>query len=74
MKAKPSEWLRLIFSLMGYAFAILALVMIMNLTGDCAPEAKDCGETSRQLSFAVLALGAAWLVYLVVQFLRDHKS
>jgi hypothetical protein len=74
MKAKPSDWLRLTLPLLGYAVATIALSLMMNLTGDCGSAVQNCGETARRLSFVVLALGAAWLVYLVVRFVRDHKS
>ena len=74
MNAKPSDWLRLGLSLLGYAGATIALAMFMNITGDCGPDVKNCGNTARQLSFVVLALGAAWLVYLVVAFIREHRS
>jgi hypothetical protein len=74
MKATPSEWLRLGLSVVGCAVAAIALSLMMNLTGDCGPEVENCGETARQLSFVVLALGAAWLVYLVARFVRDHSK
>lgn len=73
MKAKPSGWLRLGLSLLGYAVATVALSLMMNLTGDCEPGVEKCGETARRLPFAVLALGAAWLVYLVIRFVRGHR-
>ena len=74
MNAKPSDWLRLALSLLSYGVATIALSLIMNLTGDCGPEVQNCGETARQLSFVVLALGAVWLGYLVVRFVRDHRA
>ena len=74
MNAKPSDWIRLFLSMFGYAAATFALALMMNMTGDCGYEVQDCGETARQLSFVVLALGALWLVYLVVQFVRDHRA
>ena len=73
VNAKPSDWLRLGLTLLLYAVATIALALMMNFTGDCGPDVQDCGETARKLSFVVLALGAAWLVYLVVRFVRDHK-
>ena len=73
MNAKPSDWLRLCLSLVGYAVAIIALSLMMSLTGDCGPGVENCGETARRLSFVVLAFGTAWLVYLVVRFVRDHR-
>ena len=74
MRAKSTDWVRLALSLLGYAVATIALALIMNVTGDCGPDVQNCGETSRRLSFGVLAVGAAWLVYLVVRFVRDHKA
>ena len=74
MNAKPSDWIRLILSLLGYAAAAFALALLMNRTGDCGYEVQDCGETARRLSFVVLALGVAWLSYLVVRFVHDHRA
>jgi hypothetical protein len=74
MNAKPSDWLQLFLSMLGYAAATFALALLMNATGDCGYEVHNCGETSRRLSFVVLALGAAWLIYLVVRFVRDHRA
>jgi hypothetical protein len=74
MNATPSDWVGLFLSLLGSAVATIALALLMNLTGDCGGGVQNCGDTARQLSLAVLALGAAWLVYLVVSFLRRHTS
>ena len=74
MKATPSDWLRLFLSMLGYAAAAFALALMMNMAGDCGYEVQNCGETARQLSFVVLALGALWLIYLVVRFVRDHRA
>ena len=74
MNAKLTDWLRLCLSLLGYAVAAFAVSLVMNLTGDCGPGVENCGETARWLSFVVLALGAAWLVYLVVRFVRHHRA
>ncbi len=73
MNAKPSDWLRLGLSLLGYGVATIALFFVMNLTGDCGPGVHNGGETARRLSFVVLALGAAWLVYLVVRFVSGYR-
>jgi hypothetical protein len=74
MNATPSDWLRLGLSLVGYGIATIALSLMMNLTGDCGPGVEDCGETARRLSFVVLGLGAAWLIYLIVRFVRHHRA
>ena len=69
-KASASDWLRLLISMTGYALAAFALALLLNFPGDCAPEVTDCGAGRRKASFVVLGLGAAWLVYLLVRFLR----
>jgi hypothetical protein len=74
MNAKPSDWVRLTLSMLGYALATIALALMMNITGDCAPHVEDCGETARKLSFVVLGLGVVWLIYLAVRFARDHRD
>ena len=74
MNAKLSDWLRLCFSLVASAVATIALALMMNLTGDCGPGIENCGETARRLSYVVLALGSAWLIYLAVRFFRDHRA
>ena len=48
--------------------------LVMNFTGDCDPGVERCGETARQLSFAVRGLGALCVIYLVVRFVRSHRS
>lgn len=73
-KASASDWFRLGASIAGYALAALGLALLVNAGGDCGPEVEDCGEGRRIASFVVLALGVAWLAYLVARFLRDPKS
>jgi membrane protein implicated in regulation of membrane protease activity len=72
MNAKPSDWLALALSMLGCALATVVISLMLNFTGDCGPGVERCGETARQLSFVVLALGMAALVYLVVRFIRRH--
>lgn len=74
MNAKLSDWLRLCFSLVASSVATIAIALMMNLTGDCGLGVETCGETARRLSFIVLALGGAWLIYLAVRFFRDHRA
>jgi hypothetical protein len=54
--------------------AILGSALLLNLTGDCAPNVTNCGEGRRQASFVLLGLGVLWLGYLVVRFFRDPKK
>lgn len=73
MDAKLSDWLKLtaiVFVVIAFA-GIIALMM--NLTGDCAPGVEHCGETARQLSFGVLALGALGSLLLIVRFIHAHR-
>jgi hypothetical protein len=72
MRKRPgSDWLQLIVSMAGYALAVLALALLMNFPGDCFSDAEDCGQDRRRASFLVLGLGAVWLLYLLLRFLRD---
>jgi hypothetical protein len=68
MRRRP--WFKLLASLAGYGLAILALMMVLNLSGNCYPGVADCGETGRKISFVVLGIGTAWLAYLVAKFIR----
>ena len=72
MRARRSDWLRLGLSVAGYALVTILISLMMNLTGDCGPEVENCGETARQLSFVALAVGVAWIGYIIVRFVRKH--
>jgi len=74
VNVKPSEWLKLLVAVVVSAAAILGIAGMMNLTGDCAPNVKNCGETARHLSWVVLAAGVAWLIYVIANFARDHRT
>ena len=71
MKARASDWFAFGLALVGSVIAILGIVVLLSLTGDCAPEVTDCGEPQRQAAFVVLGLGVGWLGYLVVRFIRS---
>jgi ABC-type nickel/cobalt efflux system permease component RcnA len=71
MKARVSDWLSFALAFAGSTIAILAVVGLLNLTGDCAPEVTNCGEPQRRASFVILGLGVVWLIYLVVRFIRS---
>jgi len=60
--------------LAAWTIAILGSALLLNLTGDCAPNVTNCGEGRRQASFVLLGLGVLWLGYLVVRFFRDPKK
>ena len=53
--------------------ATLGIALMLNFPGDCAPDIANCGEGRRYFSFVVMVLGAAWLVYLVVRFIRNPR-
>jgi hypothetical protein len=71
MKARPSDWLKFGVALALSLVAILGMALLLNFTGDCAPGVTDCGEPQRRASFVVLGLGAVWVAYLVVRFVRS---
>jgi len=74
MKARPLDWLKFGAALALSIVAIVGIALLLNFTGDCAPGVSDCGEPQRLASFAVLALGFAWLAYLVVRFIRSPTT
>ena len=74
MKARPSDWLTFSLALIGSILAIVVAAGLLNLTGDCGPGVENCGETQRRISFVVLGLGVAWIVYLVVRFIRSPSK
>jgi len=63
-----------------YAVAIAAVLgvlflgMMLNLTGDCSLEVRDCGEDNRRLSFIVLGAGGLAFVYLAWRFIRGSRD
>ena len=71
MKARPTDWLSFGLAFVGSVIAIVSIAVLLGLTGDCAPHVMNCGEPQRRAGFVVLALGIAWLVYLVVRFFRS---
>jgi hypothetical protein len=52
----------------------LMVVMMLNLSGDCALEVRDCGEGARRISFFILGAGVLALTCLVYRFFRDPRS
>jgi len=74
MKPRPSDWLKFGLALALSLVAILGIALLLNFTGDCAPGVTDCGEPQRRASFVVLGLGAAWLAYLVIRFVRSPTT
>lgn len=73
MNAKPSDWAKLVSSLLGCAAAAIVVSLLLNLTGDCGPDVRNCGETARLLSFVILALGVGGMIYLMTRFVRRHR-
>ena len=71
MKARPLDWLKFGLALALSIVAIVGIVLLLNFTGDCSRGVSDCGEPQRRASVAVLGLGAAWLAYIVVRFIRS---
>ena len=74
MKTRPSDWLTFGLALIGSIIAIVCVALLLNFTGDCAPDVTDCGEPQRYASFVVLGLGVVWVVYLVVRFIRSPTT
>ena len=73
MRARFSDWITLVLALASSALATLAIALMLNFPGDCAPDIANCGEGRRYFSFVVMVLGAAWLVYLVVRFIHPRR-
>lgn len=74
MKARPLDWLKFGLALALSVLAIVGIALLLNLTGDCAPDVTDCGEPQRYASFVVLGLGVVWIIYIVVQFIRSPTT
>ncbi len=74
MKARPINWLSFSLVLVATVIAIVGIAVLLNFTGDCAPEVTNCGEPQRQASFVVLGLGVVWLIYLVIRFMRSPTT
>jgi len=53
---------------------ILALMFLLNFTGDCGPGIEKCMETPRKISFGVLAIGVLGVVYLLGRFARGRRQ
>ncbi|MEA3030535.1 MAG: hypothetical protein QOG13_1860 [Sphingomonadales bacterium] len=53
--------------------SVLSMVMMLNLTGDCSLDVRNCGEANRRLSFVVLGAGALALLYLLYRFIRGPR-
>ena len=70
------NWRRLARYLGAAIVLIVSVLMVagmLNLTGDCSLEVRDCGESARRLSFAVLGAGTLALAYLVYRFVRGFS-
>lgn len=73
MKARSSDWLTLAGTILGSVVVTVGFALLLNFPGDCDPGVANCGEGRRKASFVVLALGAAWLLYLVARFIRKFR-
>jgi hypothetical protein len=71
VKVRPSDWLTFAATVIGSVVAIAGVALLLNFPADCAPGVTGCGETRRDASFVLLALGAVWLIYLIVRFVRS---
>jgi hypothetical protein len=66
-------WLKFIVMLIVWRGFLLCIALMLNLTGDCAPEIRSCGEGARELSFLVLAFGGIGLGYYSFLFNRRRR-
>jgi hypothetical protein len=67
-------WVRFAGNVFAALVVIGMTVLLLNFTGDCAPEVTNCGEPSRRLSSVVLAFGLIGVGYYAVLFVsRRHK-
>jgi hypothetical protein len=73
MNTKLADWILFVLSLVACVGVTLMIALMLNLTGDCPPEVRNCGETPRLISFVVLGLGATLLFYLV-RFVRRQRG
>lgn len=66
------RWARFGFIVAFTLLVLLAVMFGLNFTGDCPPEAMDCGRTQRQISLLVLAFGLIGLGYYAFRFMRSR--
>jgi hypothetical protein len=51
-----------------------AIVVALNLSGDCGAEVRNCGEGRRQISFVVLGIAPAVIAYLIYRLVRNPRG
>jgi hypothetical protein len=56
-------WMRPVANSLAALAVIAAIVLVLNSTGDCAPEVTDCGESGRSISLLVLVFGLIGIFY-----------
>jgi hypothetical protein len=64
---------RYVAAAFSLVLVVVTIAAALNLTGDCYPGVRDCGESARHLSFVVLGAGALALAYLVYRFFRGPR-
>ena len=73
-QTRSLDWLKLGLVLALSVAAILSIVLLLNVPGDCAPRIADCGDAGRGASFVLLGVGGAWLIYIVIRFVRSPNQ
>jgi hypothetical protein len=68
------DWLQFGGNLVAALVVIVVTALLLNLTGDCAPNVTDCGEMSRRLSVAILAFGLIGVGYYAVLFISQRRK
>jgi hypothetical protein len=68
-----SNWATFALIIVGWTVALIAVAGLINLTGDCGREVRNCGETQRRISFLVLAFGFLGLGYYSFIYITGRK-
>ena len=67
------RWLRFGVILAAWLTAIVAITLMLNLTGDCGPDVPNCGETPRRISFVLLAFGLIGIGFYAIRFISRGR-
>lgn len=72
-KRALADWARFALTLVGWTLALITIAGLLNFTGDCGPEVRDCGEVQRRISALILAFGFLGLGYYSFIFIAGRK-
>ena len=68
------DWLRFAGNVLAALIVVVVTALLLNLTGDCAPDVTNCGEPSRRLSLVILAFGLIGVATYAVLFVPGRRK